>query len=174
MKECPNCSKVFKDDSLYCPHDGTRLVRSVQVTMDVEVDRNVRKIPPPAKPLPLRLSIIDQSDEGHRSRKIDGLVLDLGRQGMRVQTGTIETGKLHIIRDHTVAFKNKLELEIDLPKQTIRCTGFAAWYKPEADGLFWVVGVYIRDMSAADRKAYDEYLEDLASGAGSVVAPAKI
>jgi hypothetical protein len=171
MKECPNCSSIFKDESMYCPHDGTRLVRSVQVTMDVEPLKNVRKIPPPSKPLPLRLTIIDQSDEGHRSRLIDGLVLDLGRQGMRVQTGTIETGRLHIIRDHTVAFKNKLELEIDLPTQTIRCTGFAAWYRPEGEGLFWVVGVYIRDMSAADRKAYDEYLEELASGSERVGAP---
>jgi len=171
MKECPNCSKIYSEESTYCPIDGTRLVRSVQVTMDVNIgEKNERKIPPPAKPLPLRLTIIDQGDEGHRSRLIDGLVLDLGRQGMRIQTGTIETGKLHIIRDHTVAFKNKLELEIDLPAKTIRCTGFAAWYRPEADGLFWMVGVYIRDMSAADRKAYDQYLEELAAGADTVEA----
>ena len=171
MKECPNCSKIYSEESTYCPIDGTRLVKSVQVTMDVNLgQKNERKIPPPAKPLPLRLTIIDQGDEGHRSRLIDGLVLDLGRQGMRIQTGTIETGKLHIIRDHTVAFKNKLELEIDLPGKTIRCSGFAAWYRPEADGLFWMVGVYIRDMSAADRKAYDQYLEELAAGADTVEA----
>jgi hypothetical protein len=168
MKECPNCSKIFSEESAYCPHDGTRLVKSVQVTLDIDVGENRRKIPPPSTPLPLRITIIDQGDEGHRSRMIDGLVLDVGRQGMRVQTGTIETGKLHIIRDHTVAFKNKLELEIDLPNQTIRCTGFAAWYKPDPGGLFWVVGVYIRDMASADRKAYDRYLEDLANEAGRV------
>jgi hypothetical protein len=91
---------------------------------------------------------------------------------MRVQTGTIETGKLNIIRDHTIAFKNRLELEFDLPRQTVKCTGFAAWYKPEADGLVWVVGVYIRDMPAADRKAYDQYLDELASGRATEVAPA--
>jgi len=170
MRECPNCSRLYSDDSVYCPHDGSKLVRSVQMTMDVEPVRNERKIPPPTKPLPLRLRIIDQSDEGHKSRLIDGVVLDLGRQGMRIQTGTIETGRLNIIRDHTIAFKNKLELEIDLPKQTVNCTGFASWYRPEADGLFWVVGVYIRDMPAADRKAYDEYLEELATG-GSNLAP---
>jgi hypothetical protein len=141
--------------------------------MDVDVNQHQRKIPQPAQPLPLRLRIIDQSDEGHRSRLIDGLVLDVGRQGMRIQTGTIETGKLHIIRDHTIAFKNKLELEIDLPRQTIRCTGFASWYRPEADGLFWVVGVYIRDMSAEDRQAYDQYLEELAAGEETMRAPAK-
>jgi hypothetical protein len=142
------------------------------MTMDVELDKQRRKIPPPSKPLPMRLTIIDQGDEGHRSRMIEGVVLDLGRQGMRIQTGTIETGALNIIRDHTVAFKNKLELEIDLPEQTVSCTGFASWYKPEAEGLFWVVGVYIRDMAAADRKAYDRYLELLASGSEQVAAPA--
>jgi hypothetical protein len=35
-----------------------------------------------------------------------------------------------------------------------------------------VVGVYIRDMPAADRKAYDEYLDELASGRATEVAPA--
>jgi len=97
--------------------------------------------------------------------------LDFGKQGMRIQTGTVETGHLHIIRDHTVAFKNKLEVEVDLPNATVRFTGFAAWYRPEADGLFWVVGVYIRDMAAADRQAYDEYLKLLGQTAGSQSAP---
>ncbi|HXF38737.1 MAG TPA: hypothetical protein VN687_03395, partial [Blastocatellia bacterium] len=103
---------------------------------------------------------------GHRSRVIEGLALDFGKQGMRVQTGTVETGQLHIIRDHTVAFKNKLEVEVDLPNATVKYTGFAAWYRPEAEGLFWVVGVYIRDMPATDRQAYDDYLNSLTSGAG--------
>src|SRR5262249_15232614 len=165
MRECPNCSRLYSDDSIYCPHDGVKLVRSVQMTMDVEPVRNERKIPPPAKPIPMKLRIIDQGDEGHKSRLIDGVVLDLGRQGMRIQTGTIETGRLNIIRDHTVAFKNKLELEIDLPTQRVNCTGFASWYRPEGEGLSWVVGVYIRDMSATDRRIYDEYLEQLAAGA---------
>ncbi|HKS41590.1 MAG TPA: hypothetical protein VJX74_13340, partial [Blastocatellia bacterium] len=97
---------------------------------------------------------------------------DVGKQGMRLQTGTVETGKLHIIRDHTIAFKNKLEVEVDLPNATIKLQGFAAWYRPEADGLFWVVGLYIRDMSAADRTAYDQYLMQLSSGQISESAPA--
>jgi hypothetical protein len=118
------------------------------------------------------MTIIDQGDEGHRSRVIEGLVLDVGEQGMRVQTGTVETGKLHIIRDHTVAFKNKLEVEIDLPTGTIKFTGFAAWYRPEAEGLFWVVGLYIKDMPAVDRQAYDQYLMWLAGKGASESAPA--
>jgi hypothetical protein len=90
---------------------------------------------------------------------------------MRIQTGTIETGQLHIIRDHTVAFKNKLEVEVDLPNGTVRYTGFAAWYRPEAEGLFWVVGLYIRDMPAADRKVYDDYLKMLSQAGESQPAP---
>jgi len=140
-----------------------KLVRSVQSTDDLKKGEGQRQIPPPAKPLPIRLTIIDQSDDGHRSRVIDGLALDFGKQGMRIQTGTVETGQLHIIKDHTVAFKNKLEVEVDLPKATIRYTGFAAWYRPEAEGLFWIVGVYIRDMAAADRQAYDDYLNSLSN-----------
>jgi hypothetical protein len=172
MKQCPVCSRSYRDDNSFCTIDGTKLVHSEAKPQDHEPGKPERQIPPPAKPLPLRLTIIDQADEGRRSRVIDGQVLDLGQQGMRIQTGTIETGKLNIIRDHTVAFKNRLELEFDLPRQTVKCTGFAAWYKPEADGLVWIVGVYIRDMPAADRKVYDEYLEELMSGRASEGAPA--
>jgi hypothetical protein len=120
----------------------------------------------------MRLSIVDQEDEGHRSRVIQGLVHDVSNQGMRVETGTVETGQLNIIKDHTVAFKNKIEVEVDLPRGTIKFTGFAAWYKPSADGLNWMVGVYIRDMSAANRQSYEHYLNELASKEDSASAPA--
>lgn len=173
MKECPVCQRSYRDDNSFCTIDGTKLVQTEGKASEVEPAKPTeRQIPPPAKPLPLRLTIIDQADDGHRSRVIEGVVLDVGKQGMRIQTGTIETGKLHIIRDHTIAFKNRLELEFDLPKQTVTCTGFAAWFKPEADGLVWVVGVYIRDMPAADRKAYDDYLKELTSSKTSEGAPA--
>ena len=171
MKECPSCRRLYQDALSFCPNDGTRLIRSVQNASDLEENKGRRKIPPPPAPLPMRMTIIDQSDEGHRSRVIEGRVLDVGQQGMRIQTGTIETGQLHIIRDHTVAFKNKLEVEVDLPNGTVHLTGFAAWYRPEADGVFWVVGLYIREMRAADRHAYDDYLRRLAEQA-SEHAPA--
>lgn len=172
MKECSSCRRLYPDENSFCPVDGTKLIRSVQNASDLEEGKGQRKIPPPAEPLTMRMTIVDQGDEGHRSRVIEGLVLDVGKQGMRLQTGTVETGKLHIIRDHTIAFKNKLEVEVDLPKATIKITGFAAWYRPEADGLFWVVGLYIRDMSASDRAAYDEYLMQLSSGQIRESAPA--
>jgi hypothetical protein len=172
MKECPDCRRVYPDENSFCPVHGAKLIRSVQSPSDVSGSKGHRLIPPPPRPLPIRLTIIDQGDEGHRSRLIEGLALDVGQQGMRVQTGTVETGKLHIIRDHTTAFKNKLEVEVDLPNATVKFTGFAAWYRSEADGLFWVVGLYIRDMSATDRKNYDDYLKMLASGAAAEIAPA--
>ncbi|HKP11712.1 MAG TPA: hypothetical protein VJZ91_06360, partial [Blastocatellia bacterium] len=115
MKECPNCRSLYQDALSFCPNDGTRLIRSVQNASDLEENKGRRKIPPPREPLPMRMTIIDQGDEGRRSRVIEGRVLDVGQQGMRIQTGTVETGQLHIIRDHTVAFKNKLECEVDLP-----------------------------------------------------------
>jgi hypothetical protein len=120
----------------------------------------------------MRLTIVDQGDEGRRSRVIQGLVHDVSHQGMRIETGTVETGHLNIVRDHTIAFKNKIEVEVDLPDQTVRYTGFAAWYKPSADGINWMVGVYIRDMPAADRKVYDAYLNSLAGRGGRAGAPA--
>jgi hypothetical protein len=172
MKECPTCRRFFPDKNSFCSFDGLKLIRSVQNTDELQQGDGQRQIPPPPSPVPLRVTIIDQGDEGHRSRKIDGLGLDFGKQGMRIQTGTIETGQLHIIRDHTVAFKNKLEVEVDLPNSTISFTGFAAWYRPEGNGLFWVVGLYIRDMGAADRHAYDEYLKMLSQNSGSATAPA--
>ncbi|HKP85237.1 MAG TPA: hypothetical protein VJZ26_04020 [Blastocatellia bacterium] len=172
MKECPGCRRLYQDDYGFCSVDGTKLIRSVQNAGDLTENKGKRAIPPPPAPLPMRMTIIDQGDEGHRSRVIEGMVLDVGKQGMRIQTGTVETGQLHIIRDHTIAFKNKLEVEVDLPNATVKLTGFAAWYRPEADGLFWMVGLYIRDMPAADRQAYDEYLKQLSTGQISERAPA--
>lgn len=171
MKECPSCRRLYADEISFCPAHGERLIRSVQSTGDLEENRSRRKIPPPPAPLPMRMTIIDQSDEGRRSRVIEGRVLDVGQQGMRLQTGTVETGQLHIIRDHTVAFKNKLEVEVDLPNGTVHLTGFAAWYRPEAEGIFWVVGFYIREMPAADRRIYDEYLKRLADSQAGEPAP---
>jgi hypothetical protein len=163
MKECPECHRFYAETNRFCTMDGAKLVESSQSTGGLD-EPNEAKIPPPPVPLPMRLTIIDQSDEGHRSRIIQGVVLDTGEQGLRIKTGTIETGQLNIIRDHTVAFKNKIEVEIDLPTKTIQVTGFAAWYKPVGDGINWTVGVYIRDMSAEDRRAYEQYLKTL-SGA---------
>jgi hypothetical protein len=118
----------------------------------------------------MRLSIVDREDEGHRSRLIPGLVSDVSQQGMLIETGTVETGQLNIIKDHTTAFKNKLEAEVELPNGKVSFSGFAAWYRPAPDGVNWVVGVYIKDMSSADRHMYEQYLTDLSK---QVSAPAK-
>src|ERR1044072_7485229 len=158
MKECPECHRFYPSANRFCSVDGSKLIESTQSVADLdEKKESGGSVPPLAEPLPMRLTIIDQSDEGNRSRVIQGLVLEAGSQGMRLLTGTIETGELNIIRDPTVAFKNKLELEVDLPSRTIKVTGFAAWYKP--DGINWTVGVYIRDLSVVDRTDYDEYLK---------------
>lgn len=170
MKTCPTCNRTFPDSNRFCATDGTPLVQAVQPRRDDGVN-DVRTIPPPPAPLPMRLMIVDQGDEGHRSRSIQGLVLDVGFQGMRVQTGTVETGQLNIIRDHTIAFKNKLDIEVELPDGKVNVAGFAAWYKPAGDGMNWIVGVYIRDMPAADRQVYDKYLQELtAQGRGEGAA----
>jgi hypothetical protein len=164
MKECPKCGRSYEEANRFCSVDGAALLDSTESDETVpDDDKDKRRIPAPPEPLPMRLTIIDQAKTGRRSRVIQGLVHDVGKQGMRVQTGTVETGRLNIIRDHTIAFKNMLEVEVDLPAATVRFTGFAAWYKPVGEGISWMVGVYIRDMPAADRKVYDEYLDKLES-----------
>ena len=164
MKECSKCGRSYEEANRFCSVDGTALLDSTESDETVpDDDKDKRRIPAPPEPLPMRLTIIDQAKTGRRSRVIQGLVHDVGKQGMREQTGTVETGRLNIIRDHTIAFKNMLEVEVDLPAATVRFTGFAAWYKPVGEGISWMVGVYIRDTPAADRKVYDEYLDKLES-----------
>jgi serine/threonine protein kinase len=124
-------------------------------------DEERRRIAPPPVPLRMRMTIVDADDESNTSRRIDGVVRDLSENGMRIETGTIETGHLNIIRDHTTAFKNRLELEVELPGGMVRVSGFAAWYRPAPDGVNWNVGVYIRDMPSADRTLYNSYLKNL-------------
>ncbi|MGQ9897984.1 MAG: serine/threonine protein kinase [Acidobacteriota bacterium] len=108
--------------------------------------------------LPLRLTIIDADDEGNRSRTIVGRVQEASPQGMRILTGTIETGQLHIIRDHTVAFKNRLAIEVDLPDGTVRMSGFAVRYQRAPDGRNWIVYIYIKEMPRDDRRRYEAFL----------------
>jgi eukaryotic-like serine/threonine-protein kinase len=172
MKECPECHRTYVATNRFCTIDGAKLVYVEQNTNPATESAEKQPGTPP-EPLTMRLTIIDQSDEGNRSRVIQGVVLDTGEQGLRIKTGTIETGELNIIRDHTVAFKNKIEVEIDLPVRTIKVTGFAAWYKPAGDGINWTVGVYIRDMSADDRRVYDGYLKTLASAPRSGITVPK-
>ncbi len=107
------------------------------------------------------MTIIDADDESNASRTISGLVRDLGENGMRVETGTVATGQLNVIRDHTTAFKNRLEIAVNLPDGEVSLVGFAAWYRPAPDGINWNVGIYIRDMSSADRTRYNAYLQRL-------------
>jgi hypothetical protein len=113
----------------------------------------------------MHMTIVDAGDESHVSRRIDGLVRDIGENGMRIETGTVMTGRLSVIRDHTTAFKNRLEVEVELPDGPVRISGFAAWYRPAPDGVNWNVGLYIRDMPAADRARYQAYLEKISRDA---------
>ncbi|QUW01565.1 serine/threonine protein kinase [Chloracidobacterium sp. MS 40/45] len=110
--------------------------------------------------LPLRLTIIDADDEGNRSRTIPGRVQEASPQGMRILTGTVETGQLNIIRDHTVAFKNRLAIEVDLPEGTVRMHGFAVRYQRAPDGRNWVVYIYIKEMPRDDRRRYEAFLRE--------------
>lgn len=113
---------------------------------------------PPEAGLPVRLTIVDADDEGKRSRTIVGKVVDLSLQGMHIQTTTIESDSLNIIKDHTIAFKNRLDIEIDLPVGTVHIEGFAVWYRPAEDQINWSVGVYIKEMSSQDLELYEGYL----------------
>lgn len=109
--------------------------------------------------LPLRLTIIDTDDEGNKSRTIPGVVHDASPQGMRIQTGTVATGHLNIVKDHTVAFKNRLDIEVDIPTGTVHMDGFAVRYNRAPDGINWIVYIYIKEMPRADRRLYEAYLK---------------
>jgi hypothetical protein len=150
MKECPTCQNRYPDDQEYCAKDNARLI-------DPSNNRTDKREPPEAG-LPVRLTIIDADNEGHKSRTIGGKVVDLSSQGMHIQTSAVESDSLNIIKDHTVAFKNHLDIEIDLPTGTVHIDGFAVWYRPAADGRNWDVGIYIKEMPAADLDLYEDFL----------------
>lgn len=123
-------------------------------------ERQTERKTPPEAGLPVRLTIIDADDEGHKSRVINGKVVDLSQQGMHIQTSAVESDSLNIIKDHTIAFKNRLIIEIDLPAATVSIEGFAVWYRPAADGHNWDVGIYIKEMSSSDLEIYEAFLAE--------------
>lgn len=119
------------------------------------------KPPAPEAGLTVRLTIVDADDEENRSHTIAGKVIDLSLQGMHIQTTAVESDSLNIIKDHTVAFKNRLDIEIDLPVGTVFIEGFAVWYRPSEDGINWSVGIYIKEMSGSDLELYEGYLTSI-------------
>jgi eukaryotic-like serine/threonine-protein kinase len=140
---------------------GSLSAAPVQDTQSSAARKVTEKPLPPEAGLPVRLTIIDADDEGRKSHTINGKVNDLSEQGMYIQTSAVESDSLNIIKDHTVAFKNRLDIELDLPAATVHIEGFAVWYKPAPDGINWNVGIYIKDMPVEDREIYDAFLESV-------------
>jgi eukaryotic-like serine/threonine-protein kinase len=169
MKECPVCYRSYSEDNAFCSRDGSKLVMAGGVRSSVRRATGSLAPPgpdvadnytPPEAGLPVRLTIVDADDEGHKSHTITGKMIDMSMQGMHVQTNAVESDSLNIIKDHTIAFKNRLDIEIDLPAGTICLEGFAVWYKPAPDGRNWNVGIYIKDMPPDDRDRYEAFLEE--------------
>ncbi len=144
------------------PPGGAAATASASAAVPASSDAALGVAPPQTASydLPLRLTIIDADDEGNRSRTIPGRVQEASPQGMRILTGTVETGQLNIIRDHTVAFKNRLAIEVDLPDGTVRMNGFAVRYQRAPDGRNWVVYIYIKEMPRDDRRRYEAFLRE--------------
>lgn len=120
--------------------------------------RPQRQSPAPEAGLPLTVYIIDADDDAHKSGAIPGQVVDLSMQGMHIQLEAVENGGLHIIKDHTTAFKNHLLIELNLPVGKVSIEGFAVWYRQSEDLKHWNVGVYIKEMSSQDLALYEGYL----------------
>ena len=117
-----------------------------------------RQSPAPEAGLSLTVYIVDVDDDTHKSGAISGQVVDLSMQGMHIQITAVENKGLHIIKDHTTAFKNHLLVEIDLPVGKVTIEGFAVWYRQSEDLKYWNVGVYIKEMSSQDLALYEGYL----------------
>jgi eukaryotic-like serine/threonine-protein kinase len=157
MKECTVCKQTYPDESNFCTRDGSALTLKLDGESPPEGTRE--KVKPPEAGLPVRLTIVDADDEGRKSHTISGKMQDMSLQGMFIQTDAVESDSLNIIKDETVAFKNRLDIEIDLPGGTVHIEGFAVWYKPAPDGRNWDVGIYIKDMPVVDREVYESFLE---------------
>jgi serine/threonine protein kinase len=149
---------VRRCDALLAHYQSSMLYNSSGDSESSSAAAPSAPLSPPSLDLPLRLTIIDADDEGNKSRTIPGTVQDASQQGMRIVTGTINTGQLNIVKDHTVAFKNHLKIEVDLPDDTVHMDGFAVRYNRAPDGINWIVYVYIKDMPRADRRKYEEFL----------------
>ena len=115
----------------------------------------------PAK-LPVRFRVVRESTGMRVSDLVDGVIRDISKDGIAVETPEIVVDGLHISYDEHPATKNRVYLQFELPsKRSIKAVGETVWYERVSSAEPWfVVGVRFVEITAQDRAAIDEFLED--------------
>jgi hypothetical protein len=110
--------------------------------------------------LPLKYLIISGQDEMQISRSVDGVMEDLSLSGVLFKANSMRIDGLHLSYDESPQVRNKLTLEIDLPRRKITAIGEVSWYERSfvARDTTYHVGVSFTELNSEDREALKDFL----------------
>jgi c-di-GMP-binding flagellar brake protein YcgR len=111
--------------------------------------------------IPVRFRVVQEGSDMRVSEPVDGLLRDISRQGVALETPCIVVDGLHISYNQHPTQRNRVYLQWELPsKQAMKAVGETVWYEriSTAEARF-VVGLRFVEISAEDRRALEEFLE---------------
>ena len=95
-----------------------------------------------------------------QSAYVEAQTRDLSVSGLAIETPTIRIGGLHVYDSMDMVTPTRLDIVLGLPSGTVSITGETVRYDKLDDGDY-LLGIRIVELSDADRKRYDAFLETL-------------
>lgn len=115
------------------------------------------RFPPRAR---VRFRIVREGPDMKVSEPLDGKMRELGLHGISMETSRIVADGLHISYDSHPAQRNRIYLQVQLPKLgSIRAVGETVWYERITPGESrFVVGIRFLEVSREDKALLSRYL----------------
>ena len=110
----------------------------------------------------VKFRILDGKNPAICSRVIQGRVLDISSEGLRIGTNIVQIDGLHVFHPSS-PYKNKLEIEVelhpDLPR--LRTLAEVKWYSRVEDEMGWIykMGVNWESLNDNDRQTLKSFFK---------------
>jgi hypothetical protein len=110
----------------------------------------------------VKFRILDSKNPAICSRVIQGRVLDISAEGLRIGTNIVQIDGLHVFHPSS-PYQNKLEIEVelrpDLPR--LRTLAEVKWYSRVEDETGWIykMGINWESLSESDQQTLKSFLK---------------
>ena len=116
-------------------------------------------------PLTVRFRITNTEGKGTASRVLHGETGNVSREGLCIETNTVEADGLHVFGDTLMIRSSEIAMEIDLPGEgdPLRCVGKVVWYDRSKEGapFRFRVGVQLTRIDEEEKKRLKALLSEL-------------